>query len=333
MKIKLIILNLFLLIFSFNISKAAQNDVLITALAENFSTAEEYEEIFDGLGIISTIVDYDANFINYLNENIDTIQTIFFIGPTLDLSDEVLTKIATFLEDDGNLYLYDDLWYEFLQSEWFFEDYLPVNWVTCDVPTFRTFSGVDNTWMDGYDFGFATDRLASTLMPFGPGMEVVLEDDVYCGCVAAASDRPEYHIVVTEFDLENTDDDLYPNNRQDLFRKIFEYFDVMTSSGVCDDDCMDDSAVPVKSAIMSNYPNPFNSTTVIEISNSKQISRGNIRIYSLSGSLVREITPNESGKAYWDGMNQAGENVPSGIYFAKYADDNNSFSLKMTLIK
>ncbi len=333
MKTISIVFGVFLLTFSFHISQAAQNDVLITALAENYSSAEEYEEIFNGLGLTSTIVDYDGNFINYLNENIDTIHTIFFIGPTLDLSDEVLTKIATFLEDDGNLYLYDDLWYEFLQSEWFFEDYLPVNWVTCEVPTFRTFSGVENTWMDGYDFGFAADRWASTLMPFGQGMEVVLEDDVYCGCVAAASDRPEYRIVVTEFDLENTDDNNYPNDREDLFRKVFEYFDVMSSSGICDDGCTDDSAVPLKPAIMSNYPNPFNSSTVIEISNSKQTSRNNIRIYSLTGSLVREITPDENGKAYWDGKNKAGENVPSGIYFAKYSDSDDVTPLKMTLIK
>jgi len=79
----------------------------------------------------------------------------------------------------------------------------------------------------------------------------------------------------------------------------------------------------VKNRLHQNYPNPFNPETWIPFSISEPASVS-IKIHNVSGKLVREINlgHKEPGSylsknkaAYWDGRNQAGEPVSSGIYY------------------
>ena len=81
--------------------------------------------------------------------------------------------------------------------------------------------------------------------------------------------------------------------------------------------------IPQKTALLTNYPNPFNPETWIpyQLSESTEVT---LRIYSVSGTLVRTlhlghqpagIYQSRSRAAYWDGKNELGESVASGIYF------------------
>lgn len=64
------------------------------------------------------------------------------------------------------------------------------------------------------------------------------------------------------------------------------------------------------------YPNPFkpaihNKITFVEVTDT-----ATIRIFTIVGELVKtiEVTPADSGRPTWDGKNEAGEKVASGIY-------------------
>ncbi len=81
--------------------------------------------------------------------------------------------------------------------------------------------------------------------------------------------------------------------------------------------------LPNQTALLQNYPNPFNPETWIpfQLSDSTEVS---ISIYSTSGRLVRNIElgrkeggfyTSRSDAAYWNGRNQIGEKVGSGVYF------------------
>jgi len=78
-----------------------------------------------------------------------------------------------------------------------------------------------------------------------------------------------------------------------------------------------------RSQLMQNYPNPFNPETWIpyELAESGHVTIG---IYSSSGQLIRSLDlghrdmgsyVHKDKAAYWDGMNESGENAASGIYF------------------
>ena len=81
--------------------------------------------------------------------------------------------------------------------------------------------------------------------------------------------------------------------------------------------------IPEETALLPNYPNPFNPETWIpyQLSESAEVT---LRIYSVNGVLVRTLalghTPagiyqSRSRAAYWDGKNDVGESVASGLYF------------------
>jgi len=89
---------------------------------------------------------------------------------------------------------------------------------------------------------------------------------------------------------------------------------------------------PMAFSLLQNYPNPFNAQTVISYSLPADIA-GSLSIYDIAGRLVRtlDIAPGSSHIA-WDGLNNAGHPVSSGIYFyaiAGYPDT----ARKMVLLR
>ena len=81
--------------------------------------------------------------------------------------------------------------------------------------------------------------------------------------------------------------------------------------------------IPVKSELVQNYPNPFNPETWIPYNLAKDANVV-VEIYSVSGQLVRtlDLVHKDAGfylskdkAAYWNGRDNLGEKVASGIYF------------------
>ena len=85
-------------------------------------------------------------------------------------------------------------------------------------------------------------------------------------------------------------------------------------------------------------PNPFNPTTNIRFGIKE---RGNItlKVYNVAGQLVRTLvnevrTPRPEGfEVTWDGRNNSGTAVSSGVYFYKLSTSNFSQTKKMVLLK
>ena len=83
------------------------------------------------------------------------------------------------------------------------------------------------------------------------------------------------------------------------------------------------SLIPEKTALLANYPNPFNPETWIpyQLAESAEVT---LTIYDMNGQLIRRLAVgrqaagmyrSRSRAAYWDGRNQLGEPVASGLYF------------------
>ena len=98
---------------------------------------------------------------------------------------------------------------------------------------------------------------------------------------------------------------------------------------------------PDVTTLLPNYPNPFNPETWIPYSLSKP-ANVTLKIYSIDGYLVRQLVlgykPNgfyhtQGRAAYWDGRNEMGEPVSSGIYFYILNAGDFKASRKMLVIK
>lgn len=89
-------------------------------------------------------------------------------------------------------------------------------------------------------------------------------------------------------------------------------------------------------ALFQNFPNPFNPSTVIPYSVPGK-SRVTLRVYSVGGHLVRTLFDGSrqagSWSARWDGTDDAGTPVASGMYFYRLRVSNVTTSKKMLLLK
>ncbi len=86
----------------------------------------------------------------------------------------------------------------------------------------------------------------------------------------------------------------------------------------------------------NNYPNPFNLKTVISFTLAGN-SDVNLEVYDILGRKVRDLinTRLESGshKVIWDGMNEKGEVVSTGVYFYRLTYGDKQEIKPMTLLK
>jgi hypothetical protein len=98
---------------------------------------------------------------------------------------------------------------------------------------------------------------------------------------------------------------------------------------------------PQEFRLLQNYPNPFNPETWIpyQIRESAEVM---IRIYDANGRLVRTLNLGQreagfylgrSRAAYWNGHNDAGEKVSSGLYFYQLQAGDFNATRKLVILK
>ena len=99
--------------------------------------------------------------------------------------------------------------------------------------------------------------------------------------------------------------------------------------------------LPKAFALLQNYPNPFNPETWIPYRLSLP-ANVTIDIYNVTGRMVRRLElgskmpghyVDKSQSAYWDGKNEWGEKVSSGIYFYQLQADRDASVKKMIVVK
>ena len=101
------------------------------------------------------------------------------------------------------------------------------------------------------------------------------------------------------------------------------------------------SLIPKETALLHNYPNPFNPETWIpyQLAESAEVA---LTIYDANGEMVRYLAlghqaagmyRSRSRAVYWDGRNQVGESVASGLYFYTLTAGEFSATRRMLILK
>ena len=98
---------------------------------------------------------------------------------------------------------------------------------------------------------------------------------------------------------------------------------------------------PKETALLANYPNPFNPETWIpyQLAKSADVT---LRIHAVDGTLVRTLSlghkatgiyQSRSRAAYWDSKNEVGEPIASGVYFYTLTAGDFAATRKMLIRK
>jgi hypothetical protein len=121
-------------------------------------------------------------------------------------------------------------------------------------------------------------------------------------------------------DTRNSDLDIY-----------FDRFENPTATGVSSK-----PRAPVKDYLSQNYPNPFNPATTIAFG-LKEPGVVTLKIYDVAGKLVRVLVDGEREadhyQVVWDGRNNDGVRVASGVYFYRLKVRGFTRTKKLVLMK
>jgi hypothetical protein len=110
------------------------------------------------------------------------------------------------------------------------------------------------------------------------------------------------------------------------------YFDVVAvATGILPD------LQAAGNALHPNYPNPFNPATTIRY-DLQDAAIVNLAIYDVTGKLVKTLVAGEAKDAgphemVWNGRDEAGRVVATGVYFYRLDTGGYSQTRKMVMVK
>jgi len=121
-----------------------------------------------------------------------------------------------------------------------------------------------------------------------------------------------------------------PMVRNLIFKEVIEWMQATTNPDITGEE------TPRAYNLAQNFPNPFNPQTTIKF-DMKAKGHVTLKIYNVAGQLVRTlfngVKDAGSYKVTWDGMNNDGSKVASGVYFYKMDTAGYNKTLKMVLLR
>jgi len=127
-------------------------------------------------------------------------------------------------------------------------------------------------------------------------------------------------------------DDATPKEIRNEIHKMLRGF------GINESDYQTKQTVATSGETLSvrSYPNPFNPETTIEY-NLKSSSQISITIYDVQGKQVRVLSNDHrqigTHTIKWDGLNENGSQVPSGVYFIRISAGNETLNHRIIMMK
>ncbi len=161
---------------------------------------------------------------------------------------------------------------------------------------------------DGYDF-YAVDTREEGIVRIGgvPDIEMV-----------KLMEAGTHKVGVVVFEVKREADVVLSWRKVEVYGSNVQLLPVEWVNGVVR------VGLPTKHTLESNYPNPFNSATLIRYhlpAISHQLSAVSLKVYNIMGEEVKTLVDGEqkagSYQVVWDGKDSGGKPVASGIYFCR----------------
>jgi photosystem II stability/assembly factor-like uncharacterized protein len=100
---------------------------------------------------------------------------------------------------------------------------------------------------------------------------------------------------------------------------------------------LDNKSESVQQVSLRAYPNPFSKLTSLSFGIEQSAERIELRIFDATGELVRSFGPLPFApspmQVSWDGIDDAGNRVPAGVYFVRLESDGYAATEKITVLR
>ena len=244
--------------------------------------------------------------------------------------------IRSYLQSGGNLILFGseigkDLFIQgSAEDSTFYSDFLKSSCLS-DFSESLMITGVEGTPLAGFNGQLNPDLRPDVLLPFGSDPLITYDDDRVAGIYHKGifpGGTASGQLIYLAFPIDQLD------RTEDQYRLIE---DIMNLLGVVDDiNQTGQSILLYQAELKPNYPNPFNPATTLEFVLNRSRD-AQLTIYSIDGRLIRQI---HSGvlaagnhRFTWQGDDESGRHVSSGVYLYRLQTDNFSQTKKMILIR
>jgi len=174
-----------------------------------------------------------------------------------------------------------------------------------------------------------TDGQSTALYDYGSDYEDDSPQGVLNGTrVGILNQRGSGKVLTLSFPLYN----MYASQARALVRHVFtgEFGETATPA--------DDPVAPSLPTLVLDapHPNPFSASTTLRLNIKDASLPVSVNIYNQRGQLVRKLNPDSGLKSItlsWDGKDESGRQVGSGIYLVKASQGKESVNRKLVLVK
>ncbi len=276
-------------------------------------------------------------------------KVIWFTGghSVIQLSNEALNLMTFYLDNGGKLFLSGQnlLTWNFYKP--LFSDYIKVG-IGSDNADQLILYNMPGDPITG-DFTFlkitgdegAFNQTSPDVLTLKDGTDPIFRysppnQNLYAA-VRTEDAEKDYKLVFFAFGFEAITDFITPANsaqlRKNILTKIFEWLETPPVNAIAD---FEQAALIRHYHLEQNYPNPFNPNTTIRF-NLPARKKVDLEIFAITGEKVRTIIADELKAGVhdvqWDGRNQNGKSVASGLYIYRLKTADFTRSKKMLLIR
>ncbi len=244
-------------------------------------------------------------------------------GNNYVLSENEAALLTDYLDNGGNVYMEGgDTWFADEQTS--LHSYFNIEPLNDGNNNLVLVQGLD--FLSGYNWIYnGGNSSIDNIDPISPAVSIFHNEliDYNCGI---AYDSGEYKTIGTSFEITGLGG---TNSLEDAVEGIINFFEVNVES--------ENNVVIVDQySLNQNYPNPFNPSTQISFI-VNEYGHVKIDIYNIKGekikTLVDELCSPDDHQVTWNGTDDKGNSVASGIYFYKMKTDNYENIKKMILMK
>ena len=286
----------------------------------NRNSGPVIKSLLDSLGYRG---DYTTNLLEYIDE-LPYYQSLFVcLGVYPDNhrvgnGSEEANTIVNYLKSGGKVYIEGgDVWYFDPQNGGYdFGPFFGIAALADGNNDLQTIQGEPGTFTDGMSFAYSGDnRWIDRLNPTGNGFAIFVNSNPVYVCGVANVDTAEttsYKTVGASFEIGGLEDTIFPSTKSELLKAIMGFFeiDVEVEEGI--------ETEGRRLSLELPSPNPFRENVSISFALPREMPLS-LRIYDVTGRCVRNLFRGRARAGFhvlrWDGRDDRGKRVSSGVYF------------------
>ena len=282
--------------------------------------------ILDGLGVSyeyttaqpSNLAAYDAAFI-----------CLGVYSQNYALSTAQANAVVSYLNGGGNVYMEGGDCWAYDSARTIYNPSFGISGVADGSGDLSTVQGQAGTFTAGMSFSYAGgNSYIDHISAAGTGVLIFRNPADSQGC-GVANPAAAYKTVGCSFEFGGLVNGASPSTKAELLGEILEFFGISGTAGVPDDGV-------AGLALRQNSPNPFNPVTTLAFETPAD-GRVELAVYSAAGRLVATLVdravPAGPHAVSWNGLDDAGAPVASGVYFFRLTQNGESVSVKGVMLK